>query len=54
MCEFGLSNVSMNKEKFVEIIRGILKTDANLDFLLQLRENELETLVAIIRDRVEQ
>jgi hypothetical protein len=44
----------MNKEKLVEIIQGILKTDVDLDFLLQLSEIELEKLVACIRDRVEQ
>jgi len=44
----------MNKEKLMEIIKDILKTDINLRFLLQLTETELETLVACIRDRVEQ
>jgi hypothetical protein len=43
----------MTKEKLIEIIQGILKTDADLDFLLQLRKTDLETLVACIRDRVE-
>ena len=44
----------MNKEKLVEIIQGVLKTDVDLAFLLQLRKTELETLIACIRDRVEQ
>lgn len=44
----------MNKEKLVEIIQGVLKTDDDLAFLLQLRKSELEKLVACIRDRVEQ
>ena len=43
----------MTKEKLIEIIRGILKTDLDLNFLLQLKKNELEMLVACIRDRVE-
>ena len=38
----------------MEIIKDILKTDIDLHFLLQLTETELETLVACIRDRVEQ
>ena len=38
----------------MEIIKDILKTDIDLCFLLQLTETELETLVACIRDRVEQ
>jgi len=43
----------MTKEKLIEIIQGILKTAADLSFLLQLKNVELETLVACIRDRVE-
>ncbi len=37
-----------------ELIREILKTDNNLDFLLELKKEELERLVACIRDRVDQ
>ena len=44
----------INKEKLVEIIKGLLRTDADLNFLVKLDENELETLVACIRDRIEQ
>ena len=44
----------MTKEKLIIIIRGLLKTDADLNFLLQLRERELETLVACIRERTDQ
>jgi len=44
----------MTKEKLIEIIQGILKTDGDLNFLLQLTKTDLETLVACIRDRVEQ
>jgi hypothetical protein len=43
----------MTKEKLIEILQGILETDVNLDFLLQIKKNELETLIACIRDRVE-
>ena len=42
----------MTKEKLIEILRKVLKTDAKLDFLLRLSEEELESLVACIRDRV--
>ena len=42
----------MTKEKLIEIVQGLLKTDADLSFLLQLKKAELETLVARIRDRV--
>ncbi|MCD4718196.1 MAG: hypothetical protein K8R45_15825 [Desulfobacterales bacterium] len=44
----------MTKEKLIEIVQGILKTEADLSFLLQLKKSELETLVACIRDRVEE
>ncbi len=44
----------MTKEKLIELIQGILETDVDLRFLLQLKEKELETLVACIRERVDQ
>jgi hypothetical protein len=44
----------MTKEKLIEILRGLLKTDADLSFLLQLKKAEIETLVACVRHRVEQ
>ena len=44
----------MTKEKLVEKIREFLKTDGELSFLLPLRKEELERLVACIRDRVDQ
>jgi len=43
----------MTKEKLVEKIKEILKTDNNLDFLLGLKKEDLERLVACIRDRVD-
>ena len=44
----------MTKEKLVEKIRELLKTDGEFSFLLALRKEELERLVACIRDRVDQ
>ena len=44
----------MTKEKLVEKIRELLKTDGDLNFLLILKKEELERLVACIRDRVDQ
>ncbi len=46
--------LSMTKEKLVEKIRELLKTDGDLSFLLILKKEELERLVACIRDRVDQ
>jgi len=44
----------MTKEKLIETIKRILNTDADFNFLSQLDEKDLETMVACIRDRVEQ
>lgn len=43
----------MTKEELIEILKRVLKTESDLKFLLRLDEVELETLVAVIRDRVE-
>ncbi len=43
----------MAKEQLVEIVKKLLQTDADLDFLTQLSKSELETLVAALRNRVE-
>jgi hypothetical protein len=51
---FRLSKWSMTKEKLIGIIRTSLKTNADLRFLLQLKEKELDTLVACIRQRIHQ
>jgi hypothetical protein len=44
----------MTKEELVEKIKKLLKADDDLSFLLQLRMEDLKTLVARIRDRVDQ
>ena len=41
------------KEKLVKIIKSLLATDADLDFLLQLDGTDIETLVDAIRNRAE-
>ena len=46
-----MSNIT--KEKLVEIIKGLLATEADLDFLMQLDQTDIETLVACIWNRVE-
>jgi hypothetical protein len=42
----------MTKEKLIETIQRLLKTDADLNFLLALKESEIETLLACIRGEV--
>lgn len=44
----------MTREQLVEKIRELLKTDFDLGFLLELKKEELEMLIACIRDRVDQ
>jgi len=43
----------VTKEELIEILKRVLKTESDLEFLLKLDGAELETLVAVIRDRVE-
>ena len=43
----------MTKEELVEKIKELLKSDNDLNFLLELRKEDLESLVACIRDRVD-
>ena len=43
----------MTKEQLIEIIEKLLKTDTELDFLSKLSRSELKTLVAAVRNRVE-
>jgi hypothetical protein len=44
----------MNNTELLEIIKKLLKTNVDLDFLLDVPENDLETLVVCIRDRCDQ
>lgn len=44
---------NMNTEELLEILQGLLRTDAPINFLLYLKKSELENLVAVVRDRVE-
>ena len=46
--------MAMTKKNLIELIKKVLKTDVNLDFLLKLEPRELEILVAWVRDRMEQ
>jgi uncharacterized protein (UPF0216 family) len=43
----------MEKEELIQLAKRILKSDANLRFLLRLEIEEMETLVACIRGRLE-
>ena len=43
----------VTKDKLVEKIKEILRTDNDLGFLLELKKEDLARLVACIRDRVD-
>ena len=43
----------MTEEQLIKIIKKLLETDSDLDFLAKLSIFELETLVAAVRNRVE-
>jgi len=46
-------SADITKDKLITIIRQLLKTDTDLRFLQELRKEDLERLVAAIRDRVD-
>lgn len=43
----------MIKEELIKLLKRILERDVDLNFLLKLEPEELETLVACIRDRMD-
>ena len=44
----------MKKEELIERIAELLRTDSDLNFLSDLKKNEIEILIAVIRDRLDQ
>ena len=44
----------MTKEELIEKIAELLRADRDLDFLSDLKKNEIEILIAFIRDRLDQ
>ena len=52
--ETDRGNNMMNKTELLEIIKKLLKADVDIDFLLDLPESDLETLVVCIRERFDQ
>jgi len=41
------------KERLLQIIKKLLDSDLDLDFLLKLEQREIEQLIAAIRERVD-
>ena len=44
----------MDKEELTKKIQALLEMEDELDFLLTLKQEELERLLAFIRDRLDQ
>ncbi|MFO7738831.1 MAG: hypothetical protein R6V46_10180 [Desulfatiglandaceae bacterium] len=44
----------MKKKELIEILKKLLETDTDLDFLQDLTEEHLERLVACVRSRLDQ
>ena len=44
----------MRKKELIEILKKLLETDTDLEFLRQLSDEDLQTLVACVRGRVDQ
>ena len=43
----------MDKIKLIEILRSLLNTDLDFTFLLKLKEEDIEKLVASVREKVD-
>jgi hypothetical protein len=43
----------MERKKLITILQGLLNTQENFDFLLELTVEDLEKMVGIVRERVE-
>ena len=48
------SKDALTKDRLIKIIRELLRTNLDLGFLVKLEKNELETLVACIRVRIDE
>ncbi len=42
-----------DQKKLITILQGLLDTQETIDFLLELRKEDLEKLVGIVRERVD-
>jgi len=47
-------DISVSKEELIKILKGLLKTETDLDFLLESKREDLEILVAVVRGRLEE
>ena len=43
-----------DQEKLITILQGLLDTQEKMDFLLELKVEDLEKMVGIVRERVQE
>jgi len=43
----------MTKQKLIGVLKGLLNTEEDLDFFLELKKEDLEKLVVVVRERIE-
>ena len=43
----------MTKEELINILKGLLKTQEDVSFLLQLEKTDIEKLVSVVRNFVD-
>ena len=46
-----MNTAALGKERLVNIIKTLLHTDEDLNFLLRLKKEDLEKLAAVVRAR---
>ena len=49
-----VASESIPKETLLEIIKKLLKSDLDLTFLMKLEQQEIEQLIAAIRERIDE
>jgi len=49
----GPTSENIPKEKLLQMIKKLLRSDLDLTFLLKLDQREIEQLIAAIRERVD-
>ncbi len=49
----SIQNKPYDQKKLITILQGLLDTQEELDFLLELKDKDLEKLVGIIREKVD-
>lgn len=49
----GPASENIPKEKLLQIMKSLLRSDLDLTFLVKLEQREIEQLIAAIRERID-